>query len=77
MFHVLCKITEKLVKDNLAGQIKKCGVTFSCSTLDFLTVVMAFNRSVASQAVALLYPKAFYKIWHASLFLQSRTLHNF
>ena len=38
---------------------------------------MAFNRSVASQAVALLYPKAFYKIWHASLFLQSRTLTQF
>ena len=32
VFHVLCKITEKLVKDNLAGQIKKCG-SFKISSM--------------------------------------------
>ena len=74
LLSVISKVFEKLVYDRLVDHLKKCvlfsdfqyGFRSSQSTADLLTVVSdrivwAFNRSGATQAVAL------DKIWHAGL----------
>ena len=74
------KVFEKLVNNSIVDHIEKCGLfsdfqygfRSSRSTADLLTVVSdriarAFNRSGATQAVALDISKAFDRVWHAGL----------
>ena len=78
---VVGKVFEKLVNNRIVDHLEKCGLfsdfqygfRSSQSTADLLTVVSdritrAFNRFVATQAVALNISKAFDKVWHAGLF---------
>ena len=77
---VVSKIFEKFVNNRIVDQLEKCGLfsdfqygfRSSRSTADLLTVVFdriarAFNRSGATQAVALDIFKAFDRVWHAVL----------
>ena len=72
---VVCKIFEKLVNNRLVDHLAKCGLfsdsqygfTSSQSTADLLTVVSdriarVFNRSGATQAVALDIPNVFDRV---------------
>ena len=72
------KVFEKLVNNRIVNHLEKWGVfsdfqhgfRSSRSTADLLTVVSdtiarAFNRSVATWAVALDISKAFDRVWHA------------
>ena len=74
------KVFEKLVNNRLVDHLEKFdlfsdfqyGFRSSVSTVDLLAVVSgriarAFNRSVATRAVALDISKAFDKVWHAGL----------
>ena len=74
------KIFERLVSNRLVDQLEKCGLfsdfengfRSSQSTADLLTVVSdriarAFNRSGATQAVALDISEAFDRVWHTGL----------
>ena len=74
------QVFEKLVNNKIVDHLEKCDLFFdfhygfrsSRSTADLLTVVSdrivgAFNRSGATQAVALDISKTFDKVWHASL----------
>ena len=78
---MVSKVFEKLVNNRIVDHLKKCGLfsdfqysfRSSRSTADLLTVVSdriawAFNRSGATQAVALDISKAFDRVWHAGLF---------
>ena len=80
LFSVVSKIFEKLVNNEVVDHLENCGALSdfhygfrsSRSTADLLTVVSnriarAFNRSGATQAVALDISKAFDIVWHASL----------
>ena len=80
LLSVVSKVFEKLVNNRIADHPEKCGLfsdfqysfRSSRSTADLLTVVsdriaMAFNRSGATQAVALDMSKAFDRVWHAGL----------
>ena len=75
---VVSKVFEKLVSNRIVDHLEKCGLfsdfqygfRSSRSTADLLTVVSdriarAFNRSGATQAVALDISKAFDRVWHA------------
>ena len=77
---VVSKVFEKLVNNRIVDHLEKCGLfsdfqygfRSSRSTADLLTVVSdriarAFNRSGATQAVALDISKAFDRVWHAGL----------
>ena len=77
---VVSKVFEKLVNNRIVDHLEKCGLfsdfqygfRSSQSTADLLTVVSniivrAFNRSGATQAVALDTTKAFDRVWHAGL----------
>ena len=77
---VVSKVFEKLVNNRIVDYLAKCGLfsdfqygfRSSRSTADLLTVVSdriarAFNRSGATQAVALHISKAFDWVWHAGL----------
>ena len=77
---VVSKVFEKLLNNRIVDHLESCGLfsDFQCgfrssqSTADLLTVVSdriarAFNRSGATQAVALHVSKAFHRVWHASL----------
>ena len=77
---VVSKVFEKLVNNRIVDHLEKCGLfsdfqygfRSSRSTADLLTVVSdriarAFNRSGATQAVALDISKAFDSAWHADL----------
>ena len=77
---VVSKAFEKLLNNRIVGHLEKCGLfsdfqygfRSSRSTADLLTVVSdriarAFNRSGATQAVALDISKAFDRVWHAGL----------
>ena len=74
------KVFEKLVNNRFVDHLEKFdlfsdfqyGFRSSVSTVDLLAVVSgriarAFNRSVATRAVALDISKAFDKVWHAGL----------
>ena len=77
---LVSKVFEKLVNNRIVDHLEKCGLfsdfqygfRSSRSTADLLTVVSdriarAFNRSVATRAVALDISKAFARVWHAGL----------
>ena len=77
---MVSKVFEKLVNNRIIDHLEKCGLfcdfqygfRSSQSTADLLTVVSdriarAFNRSGATQAVALDISKAFDRVWHAGL----------
>ena len=77
---MVSKVFEKLVNSRIVDHLEKCGLfsdfqygfRSSGSTADLLTVVSdrigrAFNRSGATQAVALDISKAFDRVWHAGL----------
>ena len=80
---MVSKVFEKLVNNRIIDHLEKCGLfsdfqygfRSSRSTADLLTVVpdrivRAFNRSGATQAVAL---KAFNRVWHSSLLHKHRS----
>ena len=82
LLYVVSKVFEKLVNNRIVDQLEKFGLSSnfqygfrsSQSTGDLLTVVSdriarTFNKSGATQAVALDISKAFNKVWHAG-FLQ-------
>ena len=73
-------VVSKVVNNRIVDHLEKCGLFLissigfrsSQSTPDVLTVVSdriarAFNRSGATQAVALDISKAFGRVWHAGL----------
>ena len=73
-------LVKKLVNNRIVDHLEKCelfsdiqyGFRSSRSTLDLLTVVSdriawAFNKSVATWAVALVISKNFDRVWHADL----------
>ena len=77
---MVIKAFEKLVNNRIVDHLEECGFFSDCqygfrssrSTGDLLTVVSdriarAFNRSVATRAVALDISKAFDRVWHAGL----------
>ena len=77
---MVSKVFEKLVNNRIVDHLEKCGLfsdfqygfRSSRSTADLLAVVSdriarAFNRSGATQAVALDISKAFDRFWHAGL----------
>ena len=77
---VVSKLFEKLVNNRIVDHLEKCGLfsdfqygfRSSRSTADFLTVASdriarAFNRSGATQAVALDISRSFDRVWHAGL----------
>ena len=77
---MVIKVFEKLANNRINDHLEKCdlftdfqyGFRSSWSTADLLTVVSdriarAFNRSGATQAVALDISKAFDRVWHAGL----------
>ena len=80
LFSVVSKIFEKLVNNRIVDHVEKFGLfsdfhygfSPSQSTADLLTVVSdrtprGFNRSGATQAVALNISKVFNRVWHAVL----------
>ena len=80
LLSVVSKVFEKLVNNRIVDHLEKCGLfsdfqygfRSSRSSADLLTVVSdiiarAFNRSGATQAVALDISKAFDRVWHADL----------
>ena len=80
LLSVVSKVFEKLINNRIVDHLEKCGLfsdfqygfRSSQSTADLLTVVsdriaMAFNRSGATQAVALDISKAFDRVWNAGL----------
>ena len=77
---MVSKVFEKLVNNRIVDHLENCGLfsdfqygfRSSRSTADLLTVVSdriarAFNRSAATQAVALDISKAFDRVWYAGL----------
>ena len=77
---VVSKVFERLVNNRIVDQLEKCdlfsdfryGFRSSRSTADLVTVVSdriarSFNRSGATQVVALHISKTFDRIWHAGL----------
>ena len=76
---VVSKVFEKVVNNKIVDHLEKCrlfyfqyGFRSSQSSVDLLKVVSdrtarTFNRSGATQAVALDISKAFDKVWHAGL----------
>ena len=80
LLSVVSKVFEKLVNNRIVDHLEKYGLfsdfqygfRSSQSTTDLLTIVSdriarAFNRSGATQAVALDISKAFDRVWHADL----------
>ena len=80
LLSVVSKVFEKLVNNRTVDHLEKCGLFSDFqygfrsfrSTADLLTVVpvriaRAFNRSGATQAVALDISKPFHMVWHAGL----------
>ena len=80
LLSVVSKVFEKLVNNRIVDHLEKCGLfsdfqygfRSSRSIADLLTVVSdriarAFNRSGATQAVALDISEAFDRVWHAVL----------
>ena len=80
LLSVVSKVFEKLVSNRVVDHLEKCGLFSNSqygfrsfqSTADLLTVVSdritrTFNRSGATQAVALDISKAFDRVWHAGL----------
>ena len=74
------KVFEKLVNNRIVDHLEKCGLFSDCQygfrssrlTVNLLTIVSdrivrTFNRSGATQAVALDISKAFDRVWHAGL----------
>ena len=81
LLSVVSKVFEKLVNNRILDHLEEFGLfsdfqygfRSSRSTADLLTVVSdriarAFNRSMATRAVALVTSKAFDRVWHGGLF---------
>ena len=77
---MISKVFEKLLNNRIVDHLEKCGLfsdfrygfRSSQSTADLLTVVSdiiskVFDRSGATQAVALDISKTFGRVWHAGL----------
>ena len=90
LLSVISKVFEKLVNNRIVDHLEKCGLfsdfqygfRSSRSTANLLTVVSdriarAFNRSWATQAVALYISKSFDRVWHAGLLHKLKSLRNF
>ena len=90
VFFLWLVVFEKLVNNRIIDHLEKCGLfsnfqygfRSSPSTADLLTVVSdriagAFNRSRATQAVALDISKVFDRVWHAGLLRKLMELWNF
>ena len=86
LLSVVSKVFEKVVNNRIVDHLEKCGLFSdfqsgfrSCqSTADLLTVVSdriarAFNRSRATQAVALDIYKAFDRVWHTGLLYKPKS----
>ena len=86
LLSVVINVFEKLVNNRIGDILEKCGLfsnfqygfRFSRSTADLLTVVSdrivwAFNRSEATQAVALDISMAFDRVWHVGLLHKLRS----
>ena len=86
LLSVVSKVLEKLVNNRIVDHLEKCGLfsdfqddfTSSRSTADLLAIVSdriarAFNRSGATQAVALDIFKAFDRVCHADLLYKIRS----
>ena len=80
LLSVAGKVFEKLANNRIVDHLEKCGpfsdfqygFSFFQSTVDLLAVVSdriarAFNRSVATRAVALDISKAFDRVWYDGL----------
>ena len=80
LLSMVSKVFEKLINNRIVDHLEKCGLfsdfqyyfRSSRSTADLLKVASdriarAFNRSGATQAVALDISKAFDRVWHAGL----------
>ena len=80
LLSVVCKVFEKLVNNSIVYHPEKCGLFADFhygfrslqSTADPLTalsdrIARAFNRSRATQTVALNISKAFDRVWHLGL----------
>ena len=80
LLSVVSKVFEKLVNNRIVDHLEKCGLfsdfqygfRSSPSTADRLTVVSdrisrVLNRSWVTQAVAIVIPKAFNRVWNAGL----------
>ena len=83
LLSAISKVLEKLINNRIVDHLKKCsllsgfqyGFKSSWSTADLLTVVCdrivrTFNRSGATQVVALDISKAFDRVWDSSFFLR-------
>ena len=72
LFSVVSKVFEKLVNNRIVDHLEKCGL-FSDFQYGFRSsqptdrIARAFNRSGATQAVALDISKVFDRVWHAGL----------
>ena len=80
LLSVVSKVLEKLINNTIFDHLETCGLfsdfqysfRSSRSTADLLTlvsvrIVRAFNKSGATQTVALDIPKTFDRVWHAGL----------
>ena len=79
LLSVVNKIFEKLVNNRIVHHLEKCGLLISSMVLGILDqlqnlltivsnrIVRAFNRSMATQAVAPDISKAFDRVWHAGV----------
>ena len=90
LFSVVSKVFEKLANNRIVDHLETYGIfsdfhygfRSSRSTADLLTVVSdriarAFNRSGATQAVALDISKAFDMVWQADLFRKLKPFKEF
>ena len=74
LLSVVSKVFENLVNDRIVSHLEKCGLfsdfQYGLGLLDQMQIwgySRAFNKSGATQAVALDISKAFDMVWHAGL----------
>ena len=69
LLSVANKVFEKLVNNRIVDHLEKCGLfsDFQYGFRSSRSTARAFNRSGATQAVALDISKAFDRVWHAGL----------
>ena len=69
LLSVVSKVFQKLVNNRIVDHLEKCGLfsDFQYGFRSSQSTTRAFNRSGATQAVALDILKAFHRVWHACL----------